>query len=296
MSHPTIDLLGPTPRPVPLPVRCHLMFGGANNQIAWGALAFAMIFFWAIVMNCEAVTWLTFPATPATTSGAVTNSYKTNVSEGGGKHTKGTPIYANDYQFTVNDKQYSGCSYALGRALASGQAVAIEYAPADPSVSRIQGYRVRMFSAMAVLVLIFPTVMLLMVLNGYLIGRKTRRLLECGQLAEGKLKSKEPKNTRINNKRVFKLTFEFTANDGRTYQAKSRTHHPEKLEDEATEQIIYDPADPTKCLLVDAMPGYFRVDETGNIQPESSRQALLVTMIPMLTICGNLAWAAMRDF
>ena len=294
MSHPTIKLLGPTPRRVPLPVRCHLMFGGTMNQVAWLGLAGTMFLFWLVVMNCEAITWLTFPADLKTATGAVTSSFKTNVSEGGSKHSKGTPIYSTSYSYSINGKPFTGVSYALGQQLMPGQMVTVEYSGANPQLSRIQGFRVRMLGWAAVFVLLAPLVCMCLMLPGYFLGRKTRRLLECGQLAEGSLKSKEPTNTRINNKRVFKLTFDFTASDGRTHQAKSRTHHPEKLEDEASEQIIYDPADPTQSLLVDAMPCYFRVDEAGNIQPESSRRALLVTLVPMLTVCGNLGWAALR--
>lgn len=294
MSHPSIEFLGPAPRHVPLPVRCHLSFGGGLNQVAWGVVAFTMIFFWVFAMDCAAVDWLKFSGTLKTVTGAVTRSEKTHASEGGGKGRSGTPIYANYFLISVDGKQYTGCSYATGRQLMAGQMVNIEYAASNPAASRISGMRSRTFGAAALFVVIFPLVGFALMLPGYFLGRKARRLLECGQLAEGILKSKEPTNTQINKQRVYKLTFDFTASDGRTYQATSRTHEPAKLEDEASEQIIYDPADPARALLVDAMPGQFRVDETGNIQPESSRRALLVTILPLLTAGGNLAWAVLR--
>ncbi len=294
MSHPTIEFLGPTPRRVPLPVRCHLLFGGSLNQIAWFMVFFTMFFFWGFFMNSEAITWITFPGSPATISGAVTRCESTNASEGGGKNRPGTRIYANHYLFSLDGKQYTGCSYSPGQQLMPGQMVNIEYSPSNPAVARIQGMRVHMFGAGAVLVLLFPFIGLCLMLPGYFLGKKARRLLECGQLTEGILRTKEPTNTTINNQRVFKFTFDFKAGDGRVYQVVSRTHQTAKLEDEASEQIIYDPADPANALLVDALPGQFRVDEAGNFQPASSRAALAVTFLPLLTIGGNLAWAVLR--
>lgn len=294
MSHPSIEFLGPTPRRVPLPVRCHMAFGGALNQMGWALFAFGMCFFWGFFVNCEAISWLSFRGPLNTTAATITRSEKTNASEGGSKSRPGTPIYANHYSFVQDRKEYTGCSYATGRALSSGQSVNIEYSPGNPEISRIQGMRSRMFGAGASMVVIFPIAGLGLMLPGYFLGKKAKRLLECGQLAEAALQDKQPTNTSINKQRVYKLRFEFTASDGRKYPATTRTHQPAKLEDEATEQVIYDPNDPQRALLVDAMPGAFRVDENGNIQPESSRRALLVTILPVLTVLGNFAWAVLR--
>ena len=272
------------------------MFGGPMNQVGWGVLAFTMIFFWGFFMNCEALSWFSFSGNLQTTHGAVTRSERTNASEGGGKGRRGTPIYANHFAFTVNRKEYTGCSYATGTQLSLGQNVSIEYSPSNPATSRIQGMRSRIFGPAAVFVLLFPLIGLAFLVPGYFFGRKARRLLERGQLSEAVLREKLATNTRINKQTVFKLSFEFLSAPGRTHQVTTKTHETSKLEDEATEQILFDPENPDQAVLVDLIGDRFCVDEMGNIQPASSRSALLATFIPFLTITGNLAYAIYRQY
>ncbi|HYG77366.1 MAG TPA: DUF3592 domain-containing protein [Planctomycetota bacterium] len=296
VSHPNIDNLAPPPRRVPLPVRCHITFGGMLNQMGWFFFAFGSILFWIFVINCEAMSWFSFRGPLKTCQGVVTSSEKSSASEGGSKHRKGTPIWAIHYTFKEGKNTYQGCSYAVGRSHDAGAPVTVEYAASDPRISRISGYRSRVFSAAAGVTLLFPLVGLAFLVPGWLTGRKARRLLENGIVATGVLKAKEPTSSSVNKQTVYKLTFEFNAADGRTYEAVAKTHETQRLQDEAGEKIVYDPADPTRAVVIDGLPGSFRVTADGQIESDNSRGALMVTLVPLLALFGNGAYAIIRLF
>ena len=64
----------------------------------------------------------------------------------------------------------------------------------------------------------------------------------------------EATNTKINKQTVYKLFFEFTANDGKTYQVVAKTHKTHRLLDEELEALVYDPANPSNAVVLDALP------------------------------------------
>jgi hypothetical protein len=294
MAHPSLERLGPPPRQVPLLVRCHIMFGGFA-QAGWFFFGFGMIFFWGFALNCEFASWFTFRGETRTAPGVVTRSEHAGFSEGGGKHRKGTPVYANHYTFTApGGRECSGCSYALGRQLPPGASVTVEYLAGDPAASRIEGMRIKPLGGWAVLVVLFPLIGLGLALPGVLTSLKAARLIERGYLADGTLRSREPTNTRINKRTVYKLFFDFTARNGQKYEAVAKTHLVENLEDEATEKLIYDPERPGDAILLDALPGSFRVGELGKLEADKPVQALLVTIVPAVSILGHGAYAILR--
>ena len=278
---PGVNLAGP-PRPVPLLVRCRVLLGSPVGQIGWFFFGFGMIFFWAFVLNSELPTWASFRGELETARGVVTHVEATKASE---NHAR---IYANHYSFTGPDRiQYEGVSYSTGTQRHKGDAVIIEFPKGNPATSRIQGMRMGQFGAAVVFVLIFPLVGLGFMLPGLWSGIKANRLLVNGKEALGTLKSKVPTNVKVNKRTVYKLTFEFVAEDGYTYQAVAKSHRPEILEDEAQEPLLYDPSDPRNAVMLDSLPGLPRIDERGQIQTRSHLKALLVLILPALTIIGH---------
>jgi hypothetical protein len=144
--------------------------------------------------------------------------------------------------------------------------------------------------------LIFPLIGAILIANGLRMGIKANRLLAYGKTAAGKLTSKVGTNVQINEKTVYKLTFEFTAEDGYSYEVIAKSHTPEKLEDEAQEPLLYDADDPNYAVMLDSLPGSPRVDERGNIRTASPVQALLSLVLPLVTIIGHGTYACMRFF
>jgi flagellar basal body rod protein FlgC len=98
------------------------------------------------------------------------------------------------------------------------------------------------------------------------------------------LKSKEPTSTRVNNRPVYKLTFEFRADDGGIYEVVSKTHLPHLLEDEAEEQLVYDPRHPAHAVMMDNLPGSPDIDEMGYIHSAGFRSGVLPLILPGLTM------------
>ncbi len=295
MSDPSLAYLAPPPRQVPLPLRCQIMFGGGFNQLGWIVLLFGTGVFWSMGFNSEFFSLFTFRGPMAAAAGLVTASENTGVSVGGSKRRKGTPVFANHFSFKAADGlSVHGVSYATGRQLPAGQPVAVEYCLDNPAACRIQGMRSRLFGYEAMAVLIVPLAGVGLLLPGFLRGRRASRLLAGGLLGEAVLKSKEPTRTKVNKQTVYKLCFGFKATDGKEYDLTVKTHRPQWLEDEHQEKLIYDPAHPGGGILVDYLPGTFFVDSHGQLQPGSSRSALLATLVPTITVLGNAIYAFSR--
>ncbi|HTL81300.1 MAG TPA: DUF3592 domain-containing protein [Bacteroidia bacterium] len=132
--------------------------------------------------------------------------------------------------------------------------VDVEYLADEPQTARIVGMRGSEFSPFVALAGLMPfligLIFLIIVIRK---GRKNVYLVRNGILTEGKVISMQRTNTRINNRYVHIVTFQFLVNNA-PVTAVTRTHLIERITDEAKEKIIYDSNDPTKANFVDAMP------------------------------------------
>ncbi|MFA5795466.1 MAG: DUF3592 domain-containing protein [Candidatus Brocadiia bacterium] len=280
--------LSSPPRNVPLLVKSNLLFGGMLNQLGWFFFGFGLIFAWVFALNADVLSWYYFSLKTESVSGQVSSSQRTSFSVGGGKHSDGTPVYANHYTYqTDGHVTYKGISYATGKQLQAGTDVQVEYVKAHPNISRIKGMRMSAFGPWVLFVLIFPAIGFIFIVIGVKSGLKAIRLLRYGKVGLGTLKSKLPTNTRINNQIVYKLAFEFTAGNGSKYEAVAKTHKPEVLEDNAQEQLLYEETNPAYAVMLDSLPGGPRIDEQGLIQVRSYLSGLPVMIVPFLTIVGH---------
>ena len=268
----------PPPRRVPL----SLSLTSTLNlvaQIGWALLGFGSIFFWAFVMNAD-YAFLTFRGEVARAPGRVTSVEKTSASE------NRQLIHANYYEYSVAGTLLRGVSYSTGRAVDNGDRVTVEYTAAHPERSRIAGMRQKMFGAGVTFVVIFPFIGLLLALFAMAYGARRARLLRDGIFGTGTLKSKRATNSRVNNRMVFELTFEFVARDGRTHQAKARTSMPERLEDERQEPLLYDPDKPEDAVLLDESSSRPSFNEQGELRGRPAK-ALISSLLPAIVIAGN---------
>ncbi len=181
--------------------------------------------------------------------------------------------------------------------LSRGKIVEVEHERGDPDDSRIAGMRRAMFGPGVSVVVIFPLIGFVLVLYGFRRGLRGTTLLANGIFGVGKLKAKEPTDTRINNRTVYKLTFEFVAEDGKTYEAVESTDTPERLEDKNEELLLYDPFRPSNALMVDDLPGHPEIDrELGLIRPVGLGAAALALIPPGITLLGHGTYACFRYF
>ena len=303
--------LADPPREVPWAVKLRVLFGGFLSQFGWAFFGFGMVFVWAFTANADLLGWYRFGGELEYAQGTVTAGEATHCS------VNNSRVYANHYRFTTGDgTEHTAVSYATGRRLSPGRQVRVEYPPGRPETSRIAGMRTSIFGVATLLVLIFPAAGLGLLLPGLWRGLRGIRLLRDGKQAVGRLIDRKPTRARVNNQPVWKLTFEFTAEDGGVFQVSARTHDTSRLsgeapgslpgvaaasgggdgEDAPLEPLVYDPFRPARAALLDALPGGPRIDENGNIRVSRPLRTLAVLIAPAATILGHGVYIMIRYF
>lgn len=282
-----VSRLPPPRRSLPLTLRARILFGGVVSQFGWAFFAFGMIFIWMFDAGAGAVESLRFRGDVATVQGVVTDSRATNLS------INETQVYETSYSATLPDgRLLTGASYATGRWEEQGTAVVIEWIDGDPPLSRITGYRASQAGLGVLFVFVFPLTGLVMAVVGLRKGLVASRLMSIGQLARGTLLTSEPTNTRINERPVMKLTFEFEV-DGAPYHAVAKTHLPHGLEDEERELLVYDPRNPENATMLDELRCRPRVNARGEFEATRSRlPATLYLLLPGVSVLTLLRYLA----
>jgi hypothetical protein len=269
----------PPPRPVPFSLAIvHAL--NAFAQIGWGLFGFGSIFFWTFVTNAD-FSFFTFRGALANASGVVTRIENTRASEG--RRT----IRAHHYEYLVAGRTLTGVSYSNQGEVSEGDHVVVEYSADAPERSRIAGQRQKMFGPAVSFVTIFPLIGLGIVVGATRWGTRYARLLRDGVLTTGVLTSKKPTNVTVNRRRVYELTFDFTARDGRRCQAKARSSTPERLEDEHDEPLLYDPENPERVVLLDEDSSRPRFNEAGDLRARPVA-ALFAMVLPTIVIVANV--------
>jgi len=272
------------PRHVPWSVRTRLLFGGGTNQFGWMWLAFSMIFVWLFGLQTDFSAAVFALDTVETTRGVVTAVEPTSAS------VNETPVYANYYTYRIErlEAEHEGVSYTTGHEFQTGQEVTVEYLKRYPIMSRIEDTRRGEFDFWIIpFLLIFPLVGVGVVGFGLKNGIKANGLLANGKVGLGQLVSKEATNTTVNDRRVYKLTFEFTADDGQPYEVVNKTTATHLLEDDAQERLLYNPYNPRYAVMLDNLPGSPDIDELGRIQASSAVSTFLTLLFPVLFITVN---------
>lgn len=279
-----MPILSRPPRRVPASTRLVVALG---HQLMWlGCVLLAMgaTFVGIFAMNADLSSWLEFRGPLETAPGRITKSERTRASVGGGRRKPGTPIYAHQYEFEFEGRRYGGVSYCTSGGLLEGQAMMVEFVPGQPEKSRVRGMRRAMFGPGAALTLVFPVVGLGMVMAALVRARRQLRLLVHGEVATGRLVNEEATSLQVDKRPVLKLTFEFTDWRGEPRHAVVRTHQVERLKDEPYERLFYDPQDPARAVLLDALPGGVSFGPDGELQPAGWWRGVLVLLPPALAL------------
>ncbi len=272
------------PRSVPVPVLVQVLLGGFGNQFGWLFFGFGMIFVWAFGAFASLTPVYFWLSRVETAPGVVAEVHSTHASE------NDVTVYTNQYVFRVErlEAEFRGESYTTGRKFSVGDPVMVEYLSRSPQTSRIQGERSSLFAPWVLcFVGIFPAVGLAFIAVNMQRGVKGSQLLRYGKLTGGKLIDKRPTNTRINEQMVYKLTFEFVADDGQRHTVTANSHQPENLEDETLEKVLYNPYNPKSAVVVDNLPGAPAIDEFGQIQSAGLFKSMAALILPALTLLGH---------
>ena len=285
------------PRYVPLSLRLKIVFSGALVWFGYIFFGFGMIFVW-VFGGSEALHNLVFFSGDLTeTQAEITQITDANLTINDRK------VVNCHYQFQLDQVKHSGSTRAYEGQYKVNKTVAIEYVIDDPSRSRIKDLII-LSPVFMFLPLIFPVVGLSFIIFGIRKSLKGIWLLRNGKSANGVLVSKEPTNTQINKQTVYKYTFDFVADDGRTYQAIAKTHDhsrflgEENLEDELkdvehldgiVEPLFYEPYFPSRVMMRDDIPGNVQFNEYG--EPKGASFSLCLTLIiPGIVITGHTWW------
>ncbi|MCH7728073.1 MAG: hypothetical protein IH991_16590 [Planctomycetes bacterium] len=150
-----------------------------------------------------------------------------------------------------------------------------------------------MFGPFAVIAGIIPIIGLGLLFVGVTKARTRLHLLRNGQQTTGTLVDKRATAVRVNNRKVYKLTFQFTTADSQTCEVVARSHRPEDLSDK-DEPLLYDPIFPNRATLLAHLPGSPEIDETGQIRSKRPGRVGWVLIAPVVTLAGHGAYAFVR--
>jgi hypothetical protein len=275
--------LVPPPRPVPLGLRLVVFSGGVLGFIGWFFLGLGLIFVWVFGPRHLPLYAYAWAGPPASVEGIVLDTSSANASE------NERPVYRLAYSFVASDgTEHRGVSYVTGHSVPAGSQVTVEYVPGRPDVSQVRGMRRNLMPEWVMLfVAILPAIGLAFVVGTLRRGTKANRLLAHGQLARGVLTDKRPTGMKINEREVYKLTFDFEAGDGRSYQAIARTHEPERLEDQRREPLLYDVFNPAYSVMLDSLPGSPTINPFGHFEAPPLGRVIGNMLIPGLVILGH---------
>jgi len=195
--------------------------------------------------------------------GMVVNTERTNAS------SNDEPVMKMDYVFESEGKEYRGSYFATGQFFEEGSKVQIEYSFLDPNTSRIVGLRSTTFGSGVLFVTIFPLVGLIVVLVGFLLGHRKYTILKNGKQAMAILVKMAPSNISVNEVQLTKLTFEFKADEGQPHQSSTNVEDPSELEYDAEEALLYLPKSPGRSVLLENLPSFANLSESGNFTTDS---------------------------
>ncbi|MCC6575342.1 MAG: DUF3592 domain-containing protein [Planctomycetes bacterium] len=267
-------------RSVPFSAVVTLVLGNGLALAGWIVFLFGMGFGWIGLLISDLPSMFIF-SQPLTHTTARVEAVETT-----GMEENDIDVYRIRFFFTdASGEKREGASYHTGTpSISYGKVVPLEYVTGKPRHARLVGYRAREFDAALGVLLIVPAIGVILTLFGLAKGVGKLGLIRSGKIANGKLLNTEPTNTKINGRTVMKLTFGFTADDGKTYTFTQRTHRPEKLQDDAEERILYNPETPERAFAVDALPSGIVIDEKGDAHPPSGVRLAFALGLPLLCI------------
>jgi hypothetical protein len=244
-------------RKLPRALVWRLIFGGTITSFGWMFAALGMVFVLAF-----------FPMLDLglTTHDRYAVAHVTDIEE-----TRSTQneekIYRVHYTFVdAAGAEHRGASYSTSPPSKPGT-WRVDYRGDDPSSSQLDGMRRRPFSAIALLVLVFPLAGLALVAWQLRTGYRDLRLLRYGTEARGKLVDKCETSVHMDDVPVMALTFAYNV-DGKRHTATVKTLDPGPLEDDEYEVMLYDPHAPARATTLDHLPGSPKVTASGELEAD----------------------------
>jgi len=298
------NLSGP-PRHVPIFIRVNNLLCG-SSVFGWFLFGIGLAIVWGFTLKSDLTGWFYFRGQLKTSEGTILASEKTGGTREG---PNGERVFVYWYHYSFigpEGREYKGRSIEAGQELDKGARVTIEYPKGKPRISRIRGMSRSPIGLFGLMPVIFPLIGLCFIIKGLKKGARSNRLLQNGLQTTGKLISKVYTGVDVGSRRdgtaepIYKLTFEFTAEDGKTYKTRVKTEKPQELENEAAEPLLYEPTNPSYAVMLDDLPGGPRVDEHGYIKTKSPIftvvRAIVSLTFPAAVIIGHGTYIYLKFF
>ena len=278
------------PRPLLPELWLHLLLGTTLARAGWGLVIAGALVLAAMAPYTDVIGLLPLPNAGVTVGGLVQEATETDWSDlelqGGGR------IYANRFLYTPpGGATLENVSYSTGRAVAAGDQVVVEYSPGNPRRARIQGQRYRPLGRSSAALLLPSLVGLGLAGLALWNGRSHARLLSRGRVALAVLRHRGEVTDRRGRLLRWNLEFAFLTPEGEVVEILHPTRDPGPLTDGGRELVFYDPAQPEKGVLFDALPGGPLLDGDGSFQVSRPVSAWMATLLPALGVILSLGTA-----
>ncbi len=282
------------PRRIPPTLGLQLVFGGLG-QLGWFFLGFGAVFVAVFIPGLD-LGPLVFRGPNEIVWAEVTGVEKSGYSQSSSHRRasrRGNPVYA--YTFTFDDKTgkaHTATSFGGKSNFAPGSRAQIEYLVDDPATARILGQRLGPVAIWVALVGLIPIVGIVLLILRIRSGLRAMHLLHHGRVGKARLVERTKLDRHVNNKQVFRLTFEYQDAAGQTHRRVADTHEPRRLTDEREECVVYHPWRPERSVMLDELPVRIRTDGRGELLAAGT-QGWLTLIIPTIAIATIAALVAL---
>ena len=163
-------------------------------------------------------------------------------------------IYKYNYKYSIDNKNYNGKSY-LKKKL-DIKTANVFYKENIVEESCIVGMKTNTNSIFAVVFYSFLLlIFIFLLIRTFIIQLSKLKIIQTGIITKAVFREKKNTGTKWKKDQyIYELFFDFVANDGKTYKAKTQTIDINKLSDELYEPVIYNPQNPEEAVLIDEFP------------------------------------------
>jgi hypothetical protein len=238
-------------------VKLSVILGGVMVFIglAFTVIGLAFIIPFALSVNYDG---LKISKDSPTTSGQLINVSPTN------SYVNDIRVYEYSYEYYVRNEKHTGLSYKPGEYELAN--IRIQYVEDSPEISRIEGMESSTFPMWFFLLIgIFPITGGIMLYAGLKKRLMYLKILQIGKVTFGVFDRMETTGASINSQNVYKMFFNYVAEDQKVYQAFGETHKTHRLKDEQFEPLVFNPANPEEAIMIDGLPNSVRKVLTDEI-------------------------------
>lgn len=256
---PQRPALPPAPRSVPFLLRWVLLLNAPQTGFGFAFLGISLGILVALTSPAEVVQDLLTRFDIELAEGAVVSTHNTEM-----KFNE-QPVWRVTAEVSTDDgPPLTVVSYTVDTPPATGDRVPVRRSRQLPSMAVISGMTTAKVPSFVVLWIgVFVVMGMVSVVLRVRRGWELVQLLATGEQAKGRLVSMEETKQRVGNRQVQLLCFHFDDAQGDTWPTEVRTIRPERLEDEATEQVLYLPERPMVSTVVDHLPSWLELGEAG---------------------------------